>query len=80
MVPSHKIIADRLEFIFSHPLLDIGGSYLVCCPGLSTVTSKKNEIEPTLHKAIGHILEETVRSRKICRLLEVLQEPKDIQG
>jgi len=25
MVPSHKIIADRFEFIFSHPLLDLVG-------------------------------------------------------
>jgi len=34
----------------------------------------------TLHKAIGHTLEETVGSGKVRRLLEVLQEPNEMQA
>jgi hypothetical protein len=56
MVPSHKIIADRFELIFSYPPLDFGGWDLI------------------LHETIAHALEEAVRSGKMCRLLEVLQE------
>ena len=29
MVPSYKKIADRLEFVLSHPLLDLGGWDLI---------------------------------------------------
>jgi hypothetical protein len=37
-----------------------------------------NRNERTLHEAIGHTLEEAVRRGEMCRLLEVLQEPKKI--
>jgi len=35
MVPSHKIIADRLEFVLSNPLLDFGRWYFIYKTGIN---------------------------------------------